>query len=342
MVLNWIRQHQHVFLMTLVILLVFSMLLAITQGSVKIPFRHVVDIIIGIENEAIKPNHDFIVTQVRLPRIVLSAAVGGALSVIGVAFQAIFRNPMADPYVMGVSSGAAFGATVGIVLGLGKGIFGLSMVSTLAFVGAITTVWIVYSLAKVGNKVSTTGILLAGIIANALLSSLISMMMLLYHNDIDKIVTWTMGSFNAASWNHLKTLILPLGMGIVILLSHTRELNALLMGDEEAHNIGVNVQKTKKILLITSAFIAAFAVSTSGIIGFVGLVVPHTLRLIVGSNHKYLLPVSFFGGAWFLLICDTMARSMIPNMEVPVGIITSIIGGPFFLMLLQKHKKNMV
>ncbi len=315
---------------------------AVTQGSVKIPVSNVLRIIFsrGV-SDSIKPAHSFIVENVRLPRILLSASVGGMLAVIGTVFQALFKNPMADPYVMGVSSGAAFGATLGIIFGVGVSLAGLGLVSMMAFVGAMVTMLVVYTLASVGGKISTTGILLAGIVVNALLSSLISFIMIVYHNDIDRIVTWTMGSFNAASWDHLKVIILPMFFGVAYMISLSRELNTLNLSEEDAKNMGVDVERIKKTALVIASLLAAFSVSVSGIIGFVGLIVPHFFRMLFGSDHRILLPVSFIGGALFMLICDTLARSILPNMEIPVGIITSIIGGPFFLMLLQKHKKRM-
>ncbi len=321
----------------LVALLLLTMAFSVAQGSVKIPVKDVIDVLFAGE---IKPSHAFIVKQVRLPRVLLSAIVGGTLSVIGASFQAIFKNPMADPYVMGVSSGAAFGATLGIVFGLGVSFAGLNVISFMAFLGALLTVLLVYNLAKIGNKVSTMGILLAGIVANAILSAIISFLMILFHNDIDKIVTWTMGSFNGASWEQVKLLVLPVSLGLIYLLSQSRALNAMVMGEEVAQNLGVNVERLKKSTLIIASLLAAFAVSVSGIIGFVGLIVPHLFRMIFGANHKVLIPVSFVGGALFLLICDTLARSVVPNMEVPVGIVTAIFGGPFFLFLLQRQKKK--
>ena len=332
---NWIKIG--VLMMALLIFATF----AVTQGSVKIPVSNVVDILFATsEADAIKPSHVFIVNNVRLPRILLAAMVGGILSVIGAVFQALFKNPMADPYVMGVSAGAAFGATLGIVFGFGISFAGMSMISMMAFAGAMITIFIVYNLARIGGKVSTTGILLAGIVINALLSSLISFIMLIYHNEIDKIVIWTMGSFNAASWEHVKLLAIPMIIGVAYMLSLARELNTLILSEDDAKNIGVDVERIKKIALVVASFLAAFSVSVSGIIGFVGLIVPHFLRMIFGSDHRVLLPVSFIGGALFMLMCDTLARSILPNMEIPVGIITSIIGGPFFLILLQRHKRQ--
>lgn len=325
--------------------LLITMLYAIAKGSVQIPIADVTTILRanlwGQLPEAIDATDAFIVNQVRLPRILLAAMVGGTLSVIGAAFQAIFRNPMADPYVMGISSGAAFGATLGIVFGLGASFLGMSAISMMAFAGAILTVTLVYQLARTGGKISPLNILLAGIVVNAILSAMISLLMILFQNDIDRIVTWTMGSFNAASWEQIQLLLIPMLIGTALLMVHARDLNALLMGEEEAMNMGVPVERVKKTVLIIASFLAAFAVAVSGIIGFVGLIVPHLFRMIFGSNHKILIPVSFFGGAWFLLACDTIARSLVPNMEAPVGVVTAALGGPFFLFLLQNHKKKM-
>ncbi|MDN5351631.1 MAG: cobalamin transport system permease protein [Clostridiales bacterium] len=340
-----IKKHKNKIVILLAAALAAFALFSVTQGSVKIPLRDVAKIVFsalgGDALADIKPTHAFIVLQVRLPRIFLAAMVGGVLAVIGAAFQAIFRNPMADPYVMGVSSGAAFGATIGTILGWSASFIGFSGISILAFAGALSTVAIVYQLARVGTRVSATGILLAGIVMNALLSSAISLMMLLNHSKIDKIVTWTMGSFNASSWDHVKWIAIPALLGSLMLLSDARAFNALVMGEEDAQGMGVDVNKLKRRTLIVASFLAAFTVSVSGIIGFVGLVVPHLLRMMIGSDHRRLLPVSFLGGALLLLVCDTMARSLIENMEIPVGIITALIGGPFFLMLLQRHKREL-
>lgn len=328
-------------ILILISALIIFAIFAVTQGSVKIPVSDVLDILLKRSQAAnVKSSHIFIVTEVRLPRILLSAFVGGVLSVIGTVFQAIFKNPMADPYVMGVSSGAAFGATLGILFGAGTSILGLSAVSFMAFLGAMTTMMIVYHLSRVGGKVSTTGILLAGIVINALLSSAISFLMLMSYNKIDQIVTWTMGSFNAASWTHVYLLIAPMLVGLAYMLSISRELNAMVVGEDDAIGIGVNVQGVKKMGLLVASLLAAVSVAVSGIIGFVGLIVPHLLRMIFGSDHRILLPTSFLGGAIFMMLCDTFARSLLENMEIPVGILTSMVGGPFFLILLQRHKRR--
>lgn len=336
------RKYNFIKIIILVSVLILFAMYAVTQGSVKIPVSNVLKIIFSSDSaDEIKASHVFIVNNVRLPRIIVAVLVGGLLSIIGAAFQAIFKNPMADPYVMGVSAGASFGATLGIIFGIGVNLLGMGMISVMAFAGAMVTMLIVYSLARVGGKVSTTGILLAGIVMNALLSSIVSFIMIMHHDEIDKVIIWTMGSFNAASWEHVKLIVIPTIIGVGYLMSLSRELNTLMLSEDDAKNIGVNVEKIKKTVLVVSSFLAAFSVSVSGIIGFVGLIVPHFFRMIFGSDHRILLPVSFIGGGLFMLACDTLARSIIPNMEIPVGIITSIIGGPFFLILLQKYKKRL-
>ena len=332
----------------LLLIFIFSVLFSITLGDVRIPFLDTARIIISeinifsfeINIDHIKKSHIFIVTNIRLPRILLASLVGAILSVVGTSYQAIFKNPMADPYVMGVSSGAAFGATIGIILGISKGILGFGLTSIMAFAGALLTTILVYNLARIGNKISTTSILLAGIVVSSILSAGISLMMIFNHDDLANIVSWTMGSFNGASWTQIAVILIPALIGTLFLSSFSRELNAIVLGEEQAQNLGVNVEFTKKIILITASFLAASAVSVSGIIGFVGLIVPHLFRLIFGADHRILLPVSVIGGAIFLLICDTLARTVLQGIEIPVGIITSVFGGPFFLYLLKRNKSK--
>jgi iron complex transport system permease protein len=324
----------------------FVLILAATAfGSVSISITDVGSVIYAkiIRNREMINNMDkadvFIVWNIRLPRILLSCLVGGLLSVVGTAYQAVFKNPMADPYILGTSSGAAFGATVAIILGFQTCFLGVGAISLSAFAMALLTTFIVYRLSKVGNKISTTSLLLAGIVMSSFLSAIISMLMIFNQNNINSVFTWTLGSFSGAKWSDVKIVIIPVILGVVALFLHSRELNAMIMGDEHAHSLGVDVEKTKKRILILSSFLAAFAVAVSGIIGFVGLIVPHLFRLLVGPDHKILMPVSILGGAIFMLICDTIARSIIQGMELPVGIITAIFGGPFFLFLLRKSKR---
>lgn len=332
----------------LFILLILTIITSITLGAVRIPINDTIKIILSkfsflsskIDITGIKESNIFIVSDIRLPRILLAGLVGAILSLVGTSYQAIFKNPMADPFVMGVSSGAAFGATLGIVSGLNQGVMGFGLTSILAFIGALITTVIVYNLARTGNKISTTSILLAGIVMSSLLSSGVSLLMIFNHDELGSIVSWTMGSFNGASWNQIYVIIIPTIIGLLLLTSLAREMNAIVMGEEDAQNIGVNVERVKKLILIAASLLAACAVSVSGVIGFAGLIVPHLFRLLFGSNHKVLLPISVLGGALFLIICDTLARSILPSIEIPVGIITSVFGGPFFLYLLKNTKNK--
>ncbi len=346
--MNLYRKMYRTKIFILLLLLLFFILFSITLGDVKIPFTDTVKIILNkfgflsskIDMGGIKKSNIFIVLNIRLPRILLACLVGSMLSLVGTSYQAIFKNPMADPFVMGVSSGAAFGATIGILLHFNKGIIGFGLTSILAFGGALLTTFIVYNLARVGSKISTTSILLAGIVMSSLLSSGISLMMIFNHDELAKIISWTLGSFNGANWTQIVVILIPAVVGTLFLTTFARELNAIVMGEEQAQNLGVNVERTKKVILITASFLAACAVSVSGIIGFVGLIVPHLFRLILGSDHRILLPVSVVGGAIFLVICDTLARTILNGIEIPVGIITSICGGPFFLYLLKRNGRK--
>jgi iron complex transport system permease protein len=283
-----------------------------------------------------------IILSLRLPRILLAALAGAGLSVVGTSYQGIFKNPMADPYVLGISSGAALGATCAIVSGAGYNFAGMSLITVCAFTGAIFTAFAVYNIARVGSRVPNVTLLLSGVAVSFLLSSIISLVMIFKREQIERIVMWTMGSLSTASWNQIEILLITVLPAMIIIFSFSRDLNVLLLGEETAKNLGVDADKVKRIVLVISTIIVAVIVSFSGIIGFVGLIVPHTVRLILGSNHKRVIPYSAFGGAIFLILCDTIARSLIPPSEIPVGIITSLFGVPFFLILLYKTKKKVL
>lgn len=342
------RKNNKIKIIILIILLILAILFSITVGAIGIPLVDTIKILLNkigflsskVDISNIKESNIFIVLNIRLPRILLAALVGSVLSVAGSSYQAIFKNPMADPYVMGTSSGAAFGATIGLVLGLSQSLLGFGLTSIFAFIGALATTLIVYTLARTGNKISTTSILLAGIVMSSILSSGISIMMIFNHNELAKIIAWTMGSFNAASWKQIAIIIGPVVVGLVILMSLSREMNAIAMGEEDAQNIGVNVELVKKLILILASLLSACVVAVSGIIGFVGIIIPHLFRLLFGADHKILLPASAIGGGMFLLLSDTLARTLVPGVEIPVGVITSIFGGPFFLYLLRKSKNR--
>ena len=282
-----------------------------------------------------------IIWKLRFPRTLLAFLTGGALAVCGGVYQAIFKNPMADPFVLGISSGAAFGATIGIVLSIPATFLGMNTVSAFAFAGALLSIFFVYHIAKVGRQANTTSLLLCGVAVNQFLTAVISFAMLISANEMKKIYFWTLGSFSARGWDHVTTVLPYIIIGLVVILLFARELDIMVLGDETAVRFGVNVERNKRILFVVTSLMMAACVSVSGIIGFVGLVSPHIVRLIFGPVHRRLLPMSFVLGGIVLCICDTIARSVMAA-EIPVGIITAIAGAPFFIYLLRaKHTEVM-
>lgn len=275
--------------------------------------------------------------QLRLPRVLLSVVVGAVLSVCGAAYQSIFRNPLTDPYVLGVSSGASLGAAVAILLGLESVLWG---VGGMALCSALLIVVLIYRIASIGNRMHTTTLLLTGVCLTLLISALISFLMVLHQDKMDSIIFWTMGSFGSATWSDV-VMVAPVALaGILVLLYYSRDLNLLLAGSEEARSMGVEVEKVKRILLITTTLMVAFAVSSCGVIGFVGLIVPHAVRLVSGPDNRRVVPYSILCGALFVLICDTLARTLLRPSELPVGSLTALVGAPLFIYLLYKNKRN--
>lgn len=284
-----------------------------------------------------------IIFQVRFPRVILGGLVGMSLAVAGACFQGLFKNPMADPYIIGVSSGASLGAALAIVLGLRLLWFGGNWaVILMAFGGALLTVEVVYHIARVGGRIPVTGLLLAGVAAASFLTSMVSFLVLLGRDNMQGIIYWTMGSLAGSSWP-LVVMMLPFAMaGTVVIFAHWRSLNGILLGEEGAQHLGIDVEKTKRRLFAASSLVVAAAVSVSGVIGFVGLIVPHAVRLLVGANHKHLLPVSAAAGGLFLIICDALARAAMAPGEMPVGIITAAAGAPFFIFLLRRRRRELL
>ena len=281
--------------------------------------------------------HSPIFWQLRLPRVIMSVLVGAVLSVCGAAYQSIFRNPLTDPYVLGVSSGASLGAAVAILLGLEAWRWG---VGGMALLAALLTVWLIYRIASVGNRMHTTTLLLTGVCLTLLISAVISFLMVLNQEKMDAIIFWTMGSFGSASWTDVGVLtpVAVVGIGVVIYFS--RDLNLLLAGSEAAQSMGVEVERLKRTLLLATTLMVAFAVSSCGVIGFVGLIVPHAVRLVAGSDNRRVVPYSMLCGALFVLLADTLARYLLRPSELPVGSLTSIVGAPLFIYLLYKNKRS--
>lgn len=280
-----------------------------------------------------------IIWNIRFPRILLCFLAGAALAVSGAGYQGIFKNPMADPFVLGVSSGAALGAAIGIVCHFSFRIGIFNSTTLLAFVGSFAALILVYSISRVGRKVPVATLLLSGVAVNSTLSAAMSFMMMLNKQNMDQIMFWTMGTLNGKGWKQI-TMVLPwVIIGVIIMFLSARELDIMLTGEETAIQLGVNIEFVKRKVLFASSLLTASVISVTGIIGFVGLVVPHVVRLFTGPKHHKLLPVSLIFGGAFLVICDTLARSLTTS-EIPVGVITSICGGPFFLYLLRKTKKG--
>jgi iron complex transport system permease protein len=277
--------------------------------------------------------------SLRLPRAILAFVSGGALSIAGACLQGMFKNPMADSYVIGVSSGAALGATVALTFSASLAFLGFGAVAILAFAGALLAVFTVYNLARIQGKVSIFSLLLAGIAVSTLASALVYCIMILFRDKMEHVVMWTMGSFSSASWDKVIFAVPPMLIASVLCMLFARDLNIMLQGDEAARHLGVDAARVRRSLIVLTTLAAACAVSVSGIIGFVGLIVPHILRLILGPDHRRLLPFSFFGGGIFLLACDTLARLILDAQEIPVGIITAIVGVPFFLVLLRRGRR---
>lgn len=275
--------------------------------------------------------------NLRLPRIVMAMLAGSALSVCGAAYQSVFRNPLTDPYVLGISSGASLGAAIAILLGLQAYLWGIGCC---ALATALLAVVFIYGIASTGNRMHTTTLLLTGVCMTFLTSAIITFLMVLNRDKMDSIIFWTMGSFASSSWWDVAVLAPVVAVGLAVVCFHTKDLNLLLAGSETAQSLGVDVERVKKVLLLFTTLMVAFTVSCCGVIGFVGLVVPHAVRLIVGPDNRRVVPYSIIVGALFLLLCDTLARMVLLPGELPVGSVTSLIGAPMFIYLLYKNKKK--
>jgi iron complex transport system permease protein len=278
--------------------------------------------------------------HIRLARILLAGMVGVGLALAGTAFQGILLNPLADPFTLGVAAGAAFGASLALTLGFSGAFWGsLGLVPLAALAGAVGALILVLALGAMAGRWQHGTLILAGVIVSAFLSSLISLVKFWYADSISTIVFWIMGSFSARGWAHLLFALPYILGGSIILVLYARELNLLALGDAAAQQLGLPVGRVRLILLLAASLITAGAVAVSGIIGFVGLIVPHLMRLVVGPDHRRLLPASALAGAALLILADTVARGLLPyGQEIPVGIITALIGGPFFCYLLKVTK----
>jgi iron complex transport system permease protein len=319
--------------------LLSAVLLGIATGQVPIPARVVAGVVLDRVGVPVAGTWSettaSIVLQLRLPRTLLAAVVGAGLAGAGAVFQGLLRNPLADPFFIGVSAGAALGATIAITAGLAHGVAGLAATPWLAFAGAIGTTALVYALARRGDDAPVEDLVLAGVAVSALLGAIVSAVQLAHGDGLQRIVFWLMGGLSGRGWPHVFTSapLVALGLGTAWLLG--RDLNALMLGDEAARALGVNVPWARRILISAGALMAAAAVAAAGLIGFVGLIVPHLIRLLAGPDHRRLLPAATLGGAILLVLADAAARLMLSATELPVGILTAALGAPFFLLVLR-------
>ena len=279
-----------------------------------------------------------IVRGIRLPRIVLAALVGASLACAGVIFQALLRNPLADPFILGVSGGAALGAIAVLSLGGAVGL-GYAAVPPAAFAGCLLTLFLLLMVARQGSGTSATGLLLTGVVFNAFASAAIVFLASISEGiDGSRIFVWLIGNLSSARLDVTPWLALFLSVGVACALASARGLNVLALGEETAEQLGVSTEGQRRVLLVAASLMVGAAVSVSGLIGFVGLIVPHALRLVLGPDHRLLVPASALAGAAFLVVCDTLARSAFGGRELPVGAITALLGGPVFLFMLHRRQ----
>ena len=319
--------------------LIVIILVSITMGSVKVPplrsMRILFGAVLGFKGSGNETERT-IILSLRLPRAILAGFVGAGLSVSGAAFQALLRNPLADPYILGVSSGAAVGAVVAILLGLGVPSFGLPLAS---FSGALLSILVVLYCGRQEGKIHPHTLLLAGVIVGSFLSALIMFFISLSQKEeLRTIIFWLMGDFSFANARSILIIFPYILLGIFLLYLRARHLNLILSGEESAVQLGVDVERLRLVSYLSASLITAASVAVCGLIGFVGLIIPHSVRLIFGPDHRLLIPASALIGASFLIACDTFARTVLAPVELPVGVITAAFGGPFFIYLLRTRK----
>lgn len=325
--------------------LLLSALLAVAIGAVPIPLRTLIELLssrlISFSPALSTPRaFEIILFEIRLPRVVLTGLTGAALASAGAAYQGLFRNPLADPYLVGVASGAGLGATLALVLKLPTTFLGLSAVPLGAFLGALLTVVLVTFTAQVGRTTPLSTMLLAGVAIGAFASAFATFLMLLDPDGLRRAFNWMLGGYTAGGWQPVRLVLPYLVVGLIVLQIHARALNVLQLDEEQARQLGLNVERVKLILVAAATLMTAAAVAFGGLIGFVGLIVPHTLRLLGGPDYRRLIPLSALGGAAFLILADLIARTVLAPTELPVGIITALTGAPFFILLLRRVKRS--
>jgi len=324
------------FVLISILFLALALTLSLAIGSVFLTPAELWDVLFGRGTSTATQ----IVWAIRLPRTVLIVLTGMALAGSGTAYQGLFRNPLADPFLIGVASGAGLGAVIAMSVKWPYSFWGLMAVPMASFLGALLTVFAVYFVARVGNTVPTTNLILAGVAISSFATSLTSFLMLRSTGEVRRALGWLLGGASQGGWTAILALLpyLVVGLGILLLSGHI--LNLLQFGDDQAQQLGLNVGRARALVLAAASLSAAAAVAFSGIIGFIGLIVPHIIRLWVGGDYRRVMPLSILGGATALLLSDVLARVLLAPQELPVGIVTSLAGAPFFLWVLRRAKNQ--
>jgi iron complex transport system permease protein len=337
------RRGKSAVLLLLILLLAVVVVLSLGSGAVHVPPLSILRLMlngIGFRAIPLPPQMQVnIILHIRLPRIVAAILVGAALAIGGVAMQGLFRNPMASPDILGVSTGASLGAVITVASGL----FALNVLflPLLAIAGALLAAALIYLISSYRGTTSLLFVVLAGLAISSLFNGLVSAILLFSQEyEVSQFIFWTMGALEGRMWRHVLLPLPPLAVGMAVLFMFTRELNLFALGEESAHSLGMHVERTKRVVLALTAVITGLAISISGPIGFVGLLIPHLFRMLVGPDHRLLLPVSAVGGALFLLSSDLLGRILIPPYEIRVGIITAILGSPYFLYLIIRYQRK--
>jgi iron complex transport system permease protein len=323
--------------------LFLAIVLSVAVGSVFIAPLDLWRVLVGKLTGNLPPALEifaFIIGRIRLPRTMLIALTGAALGGSGATYQGLFRNPLADPYLIGVASGAGLGAVIAMSIRWPYSFWGLMAVPLAAFIAGLLTVFLVYWLARVGRTVPTTNLILAGVAFSSFATALTSYLMLRSTGEVRRALGWLLGGVSLTGWDAVLTLLpyLVIGMGILLVSGHA--INLLQFGDEQAQQLGLPVSRAKTIILLASSLTTAAAVSFAGIIGFIGLIAPHVMRLWFGTDYRRLIPLSILGGAGGLLVADVLARVVLRPQELPVGIVTALAGAPFFLWVLRRAKNQ--
>lgn len=313
------------------LILITSIFIFSTMGYLKLPIGTIVDILLN--RGEVPEAHSFIVKNVRVPRILVSMIVGANLSISGLLFQGVLLNPLADPYTLGISAGASFGAALSIILGFT--FFGVFTTPLLAFIFALLCLFIVLKMATFGGRINSLSLILSGVIIGSFFSAGLSFTKYIAGDDVSSIIFWLMGSFSSKTWLEVGVISIVTSLGMAVSLYYSEELNILSLGEKNAIVMGIDTDKIRRILLVTASIMSAATVSICGIIGFIGLIIPHLMRFLIGTNNRRLIILSSIWGAIILSTADNTVRAILPN-EIPIGVVTSLLGAPFFALIFRK------